>query len=133
MTRLLVALLFLLAAVLPAGAQQYRQATAHITTQTTTTVHAAVTGKRLAVVAGSVCVDANGTATGIALQDSAGTNLFGTGIVWVVGAGACLNFPLRGTGAPVPYGRPTALSTSLQVVTTVGNGPVEVYLEVQAQ
>lgn len=130
MMRLLIAVLFLLAAVVPAGAQRYLQGTAHITSQTTTTVLSnAGTTQRLAIMAGSLCVDTGGATTALTLQDSAGLNLFGTGVVWTIGAGSCVNLPYRG----FLYGVPTGAGRSLQVVTGSGNGPVEVYLEVTTQ
>src|SRR5437660_12071775 len=100
--------------------------TAHITTQTTTTLVTGVSGQTVTFYSGSLCVDGNGATTGITLQDSAATNLIGSGIVYVLTAGQCLTFPTRGD----PYGVPTGSGNGLQVVTTVGNGPVEVYLEV---
>lgn len=122
-----LALFLVLLLPAPSLAQALRP-TAHITSQTTTTLVSAVAAKQVQLNAGSLCVDAGGAATGITLQSTAGTNLFGTGVVWVVPAGACLNFFARPQGGF--YGNPTAVGTGLAVVTTVGNGPVEVYLEV---
>ena len=125
--RLLAAIFFVLVAVVPAGAQRYRQGTAHITTQTTTTIITNLqTTRALTIMAGSVCVDADGGTTAVTIRDSTGLNLFGTGTVWVLSAGSCLNFPYRG----YLYGVPTGLGASIQLVTGTGNGPVEVYLEV---
>lgn len=126
MRHLTLVLILLLALASPAAAQHFAAATAHITSQTTTTVATAVSGASITILGGSICVDANGASTGVAIQDAGGTNLFGTGIVWVIPAGACLNFPYRGFA----YGKPGAVGSNLQIVTTVGNGPVEVALEV---
>lgn len=122
---LVVGLLLLMPGV--GGAQSLRPS-AHITTQTTTVLVAPVAGQQVQVYSGSLCVDANGTATGIALQSTAGTNILGTNLVYVIPAGACLWFPTKPNNQF--YGIPTAAGTGLQVVTTVGNGPVNVYLEV---
>ena len=135
MTRLLVALLFLLAWALPSSAQHFIQGTAHITTQTTTTVQlnpqplAGSVPRALTIMAGSICVDAGGATTAVTIQDSLGLNLFGPGIVWPLQAASCLNFPFRGFA----YGLPTGVGRNVQVVTGTGNGPVEVYLELVNQ
>lgn len=111
-------------AQVPAG-----RVTARITSQTTTIVVAAVAAKRVQLLSGSVCVDGNGAAAGVALQDTAGTNIIGTGMVYVINPGNCLWFQPPNQIAYTP----TASGTGLQVVTTVGNGPVLVSLEVKQQ
>ena len=127
MRRLAAAVLLVLLSVSSVGAQRFPQATSHISTQTTTTVLTnSSTTKRLSIMAGSLCVDMGGATTSVTLQDSGGTNLFGSGVVWVIAAGSCLNFPYRG----FYYGIRTGVGLNLQVVTGTGNGPVEVYLEV---
>ena len=98
---------------------------ARITSQTTTTLVAAKDGQVILIFAGSICVDANGATTGITLQDSGGTNIIGTGVVYVLAPGQCLSLPRTHD----LYYNATASGTSLQLVTTVGNGPVQVYLE----
>ncbi len=127
MKRLLVGLLLLLL-VTPAWATELR-VTAHITSQTTTVLVAAVAGKFVVIRAGSVCVDSNGADTGVALQSTAGANLVGTSVVYVIAAGQCLFLP-RSSRLSDFYYTPSAIGTGFQIVTTVGNGPVEVYLEV---
>ena len=102
--------------------------TAHIVSQTTTTLVAAVAGKQVQVMEGSLCVDGNGATTSVAVQSTGGVNILGTGVVYVLLPGACLYFAPRTAGGF--YGIPTAVGTGLQVVTGVGNGPVNVYLEV---
>jgi hypothetical protein len=98
---------------------------AHISAATTTTLQAAVAGQKISIQGGSVCVDAGGVTTGITLQDGAGTNLVGTGVVYALGAGQCLTLPLR----PDLWYTLTAVGQSLQLVTGAA-GPVEVYLEI---
>ena len=98
----------------------------NITSQTTTTITAAVAGKTISIQGGSICVDANGAATGVALQDSDGTNLVGTSVVYVLGVGQCWYFP-RDTK---PWLSVVGAGLGLAIATTVGNGPVQVNLEV---
>lgn len=124
---ILVALLLLFPT---SGMADALRPTAHITSQTNTTLVSAVSGKQVQINQGSICVDGNGAATGITLASTAGTNVFGTGVVWVLNAGQCLWFAPRSGGF---YGTPTAAGTGLRVTTTVGNGPVNVYLEVTQQ
>jgi hypothetical protein len=125
MTRLAVLLCLLLASTAAAAGPEIR-ATAHITSQTTTALVAAVASQSVSIYGGSICVDANGATTGITIVSSAGTNLVGTGMVYVLGAGQCLWLPTR----QAPYYTVTASGTGLSLITTVGNGPVEVNLEV---
>ena len=124
--RYLVTLLVLLALLLPSSgtADELRPA-AHITSQTTTVMVAAVTGKQVQLMAGSICLDGNGATTGVAIQDTGGTNIIGTSVVYVLAAGECLYFPRSNA----PYGQVTASGTGLQIVTTVGNGPINAYFE----
>jgi len=102
------------------------RATAHITSQTTTTLVAAVTGQQIQIHGGSICVDANGATTGVALEDSGATNLVGTGVVYVLGTGQCWYFPRDGK----PWIGVVGAGLGLNLVTTVGNGPVNVNLEI---
>lgn len=129
MTRWLVLLLLLLIPTSGFSAGPALIATAHISTQTTTHLVAAVAGQSVSIYGGSICVDANGATTGVALQSTAGTNVMGTNVVYVLAVGTCYWFPR----SDAPYGNVTALGTGLDLVTTVGNGPVEVYLEVVQQ
>lgn len=126
MTRFLLslALLALCAAPTLAEAQSVRVG-ARITTQTTTIVIAAVASKTVAVTYLSICLDSGATATGVALQDTAGTNIVGTGIVYLLAAGQCLVFPSRND----PYFVLTASGTGLQIVSSAANGPLNVYIE----
>ena len=97
-----------------------------ITTQTTTTLLAGVAGQHIFLLQGSICIDGNGVVTGITIQDSTPSNLVGTSVVYVLSPGACYTlFPRQ-----APYLSPTADGKDLQLVTTVGNGPVNVSLEV---
>lgn len=124
--RWLIVLSLLLLLTTPAVAQPLlTKATAHITSATTTTVVTGVSGVIIGLWSASICVDTGGAQSTITLQDSGGTNLIGTGIVYVVTGGACLWFPYR--GSPYPY--QTAAGTGLQIVTG-GAGPVEVVMEV---
>lgn len=131
---LLALLLLLLASALPAGAQivgPFKTFGAHITSQTTTTLVAAVTARTLALYSLSACVDGNGAATSVTVQDTAGTNLVGTGVVYVVNPGQCFTWPMRvgaSTGTSIPLGYITN-GLGLQLVTGTGNGPVEVFGE----
>jgi len=122
---LLIALAVLCLGVPGQAAAQSARPAAHITSQTTTTLVAGVAGKTVGILSGSVCVDANGSSTGITFQDSNGTNLVGTGVVYVLPAGSCFWFPTRSD----PYFNLTASGAGLQIVTTIAAGPVEVYLE----
>lgn len=126
----LAVLLALVPALSAAQGPLLTRAQARITTQTTTTLAAAVTGVRLAIYSLSICVDAGGATTGFAIQDSTPTNLVGTNIVYAVGAGSCITWRLRAT--PTPRTQDFALAasgTSIQIVTTVGNGPSNVTIE----
>jgi hypothetical protein len=105
--------------------------TAHITSQATTHLVTDVAGTKVTVLVALICVDAGGAAAGVALQDTAGTNIFGSGVVWVIPIGGCLTLPAKPNNAF--WGQPTASGKGLDIVTTVGNGPVEVYLEVRQQ
>jgi hypothetical protein len=98
---------------------------AHITSATTTTILAGVAGQAISIQGGFICTDAGGVATNVTIQDGAGTNLFGTGVLFVPAIGSCLTIPLRTD----LWGIPTAVGQSLQVVTSAA-GPVEIYLEV---
>src|SRR5204862_1100426 len=112
--RTLLTLSLLLALVTAASAQQLTKVGRHITSATTTTLVAGSTGSSpLALFHGSLCVDAGGVQTGVTLQDSAGTNLVGTGVKWVIPAGACLVMVYKGS----PYFNGTAVGRGLQVVT----------------
>ena len=128
--RLLLALLMGLSAagVGRLGAAELRP-TARVTSQTTTTLVTAVSGQTIGVTGGSICIDANGVTTGLKLQDSAGTNIVGTGIVYVLSPGQCWVFPRTSN----PYFTIIGGGLGLQLVTSVGNGPVEVALEVVQQ
>jgi len=122
-------LLPLLLLVPAPGYADLKQVGVHIATQTSTTIVAAVTGQKTQLQSGSICVDSNGVETGITIQDGANTNLVGTGVVWVLGPGQCLWFPPLAGG----YFSPTATGQTFQVKTTVGNGPVEVWLQLLQQ
>ena len=127
MSRLAVALLLLCLLALPvAAAGPELRPGVHISSQTTTAIVAAVASQSVSIYGGSICVDANGATTGITIVSSAATNLVGTNVVYVLGAGQCLWLPTR----QAPYYTPTASGTGLSLITTVGNGPVNVYLEV---
>jgi len=135
MRRWLLALLlvasFPLAGVLPAVAActssgPSLRCSNRITSQTTTTITAAVAAKRISIHGGSICVDGNGVTTGVALQDSDATNLVGTSVVYVLLAGQCWYFP-RDTK---PWVSVVGAGLGLDIATTVGNGPVIVNLEV---
>lgn len=97
----------------------------HITTQTTTALVAAVAGQSVYLYQGSICVDANGVTTGVAIVDTTAVNLAGTNVVWVLAPGSCLTFFPRNTW----YFTPTVSGRGLSLITSVGNGPVEVSLE----
>jgi len=111
------------------GEADLKQVGAHIASQTTTTIVSAVAGQKVQLQSGTLCVDSNGAETGITIQDGANTNLVGTSVVWVIGPGQCLWFPLQSGG----YFNPTASGQSFQIKTTVGNGPVEVWLQLLQQ
>lgn len=100
--------------------------TAHISTQTTTVLVAGIAGKTIEMNLGLICVDANGATTGITLQDTTGVNLIGTNVVLVMSAGQCFGFGRSGD----PFFTVVTTGRGLNIVTTVGNGPVEVYMEV---
>lgn len=118
-------LLLLVALALPASGA-YKLVGGKISTQTTTTLIAAVSGQAINVYAYSFCVDGNGATTSFTFQDSGGTNLLGTGYIAVVNPGQCLAEELRYNGAP-RYG--VTVSLGLQLVTGTGNGPVEWQVE----
>lgn len=120
---LALALLLLLATPAWAQAPAFRVGF-HITSATTTTLLTGVTGQKIVIQGGSICVDAGATATNITIQDSTPTNLVGTGVVYALAAGQCLIFPR----VQDLYYVPTAAGASLQLVTSAA-GPVEVYLE----
>lgn len=127
-------LLLLLLATLPAGAQllgPYKTFGAHITSQTTTTLVAAVSARTVVLYSLSACVDGNGATTSFTVQDTAGTNLVGTGVVYVVNPGQCFTWPLRpgaSSSTAIPLGYITN-GLGLALVTGTGNGPVEVFGE----
>ena len=124
--RVLLVLLVLMLMAAPVSATDLRPGV-RITSATTTQIVAAVAGQTIAVLSGSICVDADGVATNITLQSSTPTNLIGTSVVYHLAAGTCLIFPYRGNQ---PYGSIAVAGTALQVVTSAA-GPVNVYLEVQ--
>lgn len=120
---LLTLVLVLLAAVVPAGSQGFKlqRAPIHITSATTTTVVAGVAGRQIEIRDLFLRVDNGGVATTVTFQDSAGTNLLGTGVTFVLGTDQSLDWPLR----PLPIGRLalTGAGNGFQIVT-VGAGPV---------
>jgi hypothetical protein len=122
---LIVLAVLLLAA--PAGAQgpKLTKATAHIVAATTTTVVAGASGVIIGIWSASICVDAGGAQTSVTIQDSAGTNLVGPNVVYVLPAGSCWWAPLRS----VQYPFNTGAGRGVQIVTS-GAGPTEVLLEV---
>jgi len=129
MKRWLLSILVFLVVVTPLeAAGPFYLVGLHITSQTTTALQAAAASKTVSIISGSLCVDGNGATTGLTIQDTAGTNLFGTNVVYVLNAGQCLIWPRSGQ----PY-QVTTAGLGLQVVTTLGNGPVEVYLELVQQ
>lgn len=130
MTRYLVWVLIalaLLASASLAHADEVRVGK-HITSATTTTVLTGVASKTILIVGGHICIDGNGVATGITLQDSTPTNLVGTSVVYVLNPGQCLAFGRAGGG----YYVPTGAAKDLQLVTGAA-GPVELYLELIQQ
>ena len=129
MIRLVSALLLLLLLAAPASGAEVI-GSGIISSQTTTTAIAAVAGETIAIMSASFCVDAGGATTGITIRSSTPTNLIGTSVVYAVGAGSCLVFPRSGGK---PWGSIAVAGTSLQIVTTVGNGPVNYYIEAVQQ
>lgn len=120
-----VSILLMFASLAPtAEAQNLRRASARITSATTTTLAAAVAGTSMQIFDGSVCVDSGGVATTVTLQDTGGTNLVGSNIVYQLAPGTCLWMNYKGT----PYFRATTSGTGLAIVTGAA-GPVNVYLE----
>lgn len=117
-------------ALLTQDAAAYKIGSAHITSNTTTTMITGVTGTTISVISGSLCVDNGGVATNVTIQDSASTNLLGTNVVYALGAGTCVVFK-RSDKNHGPYFVVTS-GLSLQVVTSA-NGPVEAYFEVVQQ
>jgi hypothetical protein len=128
MRRFALSLLLILALVSAASGQGQPLVThwgAHITTATTTTLVAAVTGGTIGVWSFSACVAAGGTQTTITLQDGAGTNLIGTSVTYPLQPGTCYVAPFRGR----QWFTSTASGQALQIVTS-DIGPVDVYVEV---
>ncbi len=125
LTRALLLGLLVLASFTPASAA-YKTLGGTITTQTTTTLLAGVSGKTIDVYGFSFCVDGNGATTSLTLRDSSGTNLIGTGYVVVLTPGQC--WGLTTIKDLVRYQVGTGLG--LQLVTGTGNGPVEWAVEV---
>src|SRR6267142_4190696 len=125
MRRLITALLLVLALAAPTLAA-YRTAGGQISSQTTTTLIAAVASKKIDVYGFSFCVDGNGATTSLTLQDSGGTNLIGPGYVIVLTPGQCWTLATIKDFQRYQVG--TGLG--LQLVTGTGNGPVEWTVEV---
>lgn len=131
MIRRAIALVVLLLVATPASAQIFGVPnltfkSAHIATQTTTVVITPESGKSPRIVFLLVCVDNGGAAGTVTVQDGAGTNLFGTGVVFAMNTNTCLTLPYRG----FPYGNAAASGQGISVVTGTGNGPYEVLIEV---
>lgn len=122
---LLLLLLGLLAFHASAQPINLQRSAVHISTATTTTLVAAVTGGPIEVWTLSVCVQTGGTTTTITLVDGAGTNLIGTSVTYVLAPGTCFVAPYRG----FRYFAATAVSQALRLVTN-DVGPVDVVVEV---
>ena len=120
MTRLALIGAIVLAMVTLAGAETRTRTAGHITSQTSTHIVTGVTGQSVYVDYVSVCVDAGGATTGIAIKDTSSSpvNLVGTSVVFALLAGQCLELFADQMD-------PTTPDKGLDIVTTVGNGPVE--------
>ena len=101
----------------------------HIASTTTTNLVVAVAGKHVQLNTATVCMDNGGSTGGFALSSTAGTNIFGTSVVWSLAAGQCITFPPKPYGPGAFYGNPTAAGTGLDIITSTGAGPYEVYIE----
>ena len=126
MKRILLMAAFLLALPICAHAQNLTRVGGQISSATTTTVVAGVSGQRIQIIDGSVCVAAGGVQTAITIQDSTAVNYIGTSAVYTLAAGSCLNFLYKGNTG---YGTGTTAGAGLQVVTGAA-GPVTYYFEV---